>query len=133
MRAFEIYVNGKRLCLSGIGDDGVLTAMITHVIGGGRNETHVRIGGLISPSEEHVRWAWKRLKTGDEVRLKVVSAASVDAPKERWRRDPRQDLKAEKAYVRQMTRKLGWQITKADSKGQPGRFTHPQHPSTPKS
>jgi hypothetical protein len=38
MRAFEVYLNGKRLCTAGIGDDGVMNTMIDHVIGDGRDE-----------------------------------------------------------------------------------------------
>jgi len=31
MRAFEVYINGERACLAGIGDDGVLTAIVSWV------------------------------------------------------------------------------------------------------
>jgi hypothetical protein len=71
MRAFEVYLNGKRLCVAGIADDGVLTTIIDHVLGHGRNEQHVRIGGLNSTTGEHVIWKRKRLKTGDEVRVRI--------------------------------------------------------------
>jgi hypothetical protein len=27
MRAFEVYLNGKKLCVAGIGEDGVLTTI----------------------------------------------------------------------------------------------------------
>jgi hypothetical protein len=29
MRAFEVHVNGQRACIAGIGDDGVLTAIVS--------------------------------------------------------------------------------------------------------
>jgi hypothetical protein len=38
MRAFEVYLNRKRLCVAGIGDDGVLDTMVDHVVGKGRTE-----------------------------------------------------------------------------------------------
>ncbi len=110
MRAFEVYVNGKRLCVAGIGDSGVLNTMVDQVIGHGRNELYLRIGGLISTTEEHVVWRKLRLKTGDEVRVKIIESASIDRPRERHRRDPKQDLRAQKRYVREMARKLGWKV-----------------------
>ena len=110
MRAFEVYVNGKRLCVAGIGDDGVLNTMVDHVVGNGRNELYLRVGGLISPTNEHVLWRSQRLKIGDEVRVKIVETASVDRPKERHRRDPEKELTAKKRYVREMAREFGWQV-----------------------
>lgn len=111
MRAFEVYLNGKRLCVAGIGDNGVLTTIIDHVSGHGRNEEHVHIGGLISSTGEHVGWGRKRLKTGDEVRVKIVESTSVSRPKERRTRDPKEELQREKRYVKDMARKLGWKLT----------------------
>jgi hypothetical protein len=111
MRAFEVYLNGKRLCVAGIGDNGVLTTIIDHVSGHGRNEQHVRIGGLVNATDEHVHWGLKRLKTGDEVLVKIVESISVDRPTKRRKRDPKEELKREKQYVKDMARKLGWKLT----------------------
>lgn len=111
MRAFEIYLNPKLLCLAGVGDNGVLDTTVDHVVGQGRNELYLRVGGLISPSQEHVLWRNQRLKTGDEVRVKIIESDSIDRPKERHRRDPKQELRAQKRYVREMARKLGLKVT----------------------
>ena len=111
MRAFEVYLNGKRLCVAGIGDNGVLTTIIDHVSGHGRNEQHVRIGDLVNATDEHVHWGLKRLKTGDEVLVKIVESISVDRPTKRRKRDPKEELKREKQYVKDMARKLGWKLT----------------------
>lgn len=35
MRAFEVWLNGKKLCLAGIGDDGVLSVIANWVVGKG--------------------------------------------------------------------------------------------------
>lgn len=110
MRAFEVHLNGKRLCVAGIGDSGVLNAMIDHVSIRDRNECYLRVGGLISPVHEHVRWNGKRLKTGDEVRVRIIEATSVDTPDDRTRQDPQEDVKRQKRYVREMARKFGWKI-----------------------
>jgi len=31
MRAFQVHLNKKRLCLAGIGDDGVMSAILSHL------------------------------------------------------------------------------------------------------
>ena len=111
MRAFEVHVNGKRLCVAGIGDDGVLNTMVDYVVGHGRSELYLRVGGLISPTMEHVLWRNQRLKTGDEVRVTIVESASTDRPKKRYRLDPKRELRAQKKYVREMAQKLGWKVT----------------------
>jgi hypothetical protein len=99
------------LCVAGVGDDGVLDTMVDHVAGHGRSEVYLRVGGLISPTGKHVLWRHQRLKTGDEVRVKITESDSIDRPKEIYRRDPKQELRAQKRYVREMARKLGWKIT----------------------
>jgi hypothetical protein len=58
MRAFTLYVNGRKLATAGIGSDGVLAAAVTwvgHVKRGAgtkraiaRDEVDVRLGGLDS-------------------------------------------------------------------------------------
>jgi hypothetical protein len=111
MRAFKVYLNRKRLCVAGIGDDGVLNTMVDYVAGHGRNEVYLRVGGLIVPTMDHVLWRNQKLKTGDEVRVKIIESSSIDRPKERHRRDSKQELRAQKRYVREMARKLGWKVT----------------------
>ena len=111
MRAFELYLNNRRLCTAGIGDDGVLDTLIDHIAGNGRNELFLTVGGLISPADEHVRWTRRRLKKGDDVRVKIIETTSVDRPKERHRRDRKQELADKKRYVRKMAQEFGWQLT----------------------
>jgi len=110
MRAFEVYLNDQRLCLAGIGDDGVLTAIIDYVTGAGRQELRLEVGGLITPQGDHVRWRNPPLRVGDEVRVKIVESTSVDRPTKRHRRNPSEELKAKKHYVRQMAKEFGWKI-----------------------
>ena len=115
--AFEVYLNSKRLCVAGIGDEGVLSTVVTHVVGKGRNQVDLNVGGLISPTREFVEWRRQSLRTGDEIRVKIVEATSVDRPKVRRKEDPKQELKKQKRYVRDMARKLGWQVTTKQVKG----------------
>jgi hypothetical protein len=112
MRAFKTYVNGKNLCVAGIGVDGVLSVIVNWV-GGGRGpaDLFLEVGGLDSPAQEHVVWVrQKPLRVGDEIRVKIVDAASVDAPIERYRTDSAKDQKNQKAYVRAAAKQLGWTI-----------------------
>ncbi|MGA9391427.1 MAG: hypothetical protein WBV69_13375 [Candidatus Sulfotelmatobacter sp.] len=113
MRAFKVYLNGKKLCLAGIGDDGVLSA-ITNWVAGGRYKAadlFLEVGGLISPTREHVKWIkQKPLGVGDEIRVKIVDTDSVDGPVERHRSDSARDLENQKAYVRATARQLGWTL-----------------------
>ena|SRR5579864_37485 len=108
MRAFEIYLNGEKLCIAGMGDDGVLSAIVNWVTGRSRADLHLYVGALINPGKEHVTWIeQKHLNVGDEIRVKVVEANSVDEP---MRRNPDETAKAledRKQYVRRLAKELG--------------------------
>ena len=110
MIAFEVYMNGKKLCLAGVGNDGVLSAITDHVIGNGRNRLHLHVGGLVLPQNEHVRWRSTSLSPGDEITIKIVEVDAVDRPRERKRRNPSEENKLLKQYVRTTAKRLGWQI-----------------------
>jgi hypothetical protein len=110
MRAFEVPLNGKKLCLAGIGDDGVLSAHVTWVAGKSGPELSLHVGGLIGPTGEHVSWEDRRLRVDQRVVVRIVEASSVDKPKRRKRPDPARDLRAKRRYVREMAKQLGWKI-----------------------
>lgn len=111
MRAFEISLNGKKLCVAGIGDSGVLSAIVNWVARENTGDLFLDVGGLITPPDEHVSWIrQKRLQVGNRVQIKVIEAISVDRPKGRKRPDSGQLLRARKLYVRRMAKELGWKI-----------------------
>ncbi len=125
MRAFRVYLNSKKLCLAGIGDDGVLSAITSWVAGGHYKaaDLFLEVGGLISPTREHVNWIkQKPLHLGDEIRVKIVETDSVDGPIERYRADSATDLKNQKAYVRAAAKQLGWTI---QTHGKKSKSRHP--------
>jgi hypothetical protein len=109
MRAFEIYVNGERLCLAGVSSAGVFTTIIEYL---GRDEEHLHlhVGGLLIPEQEHVTWQDRSLAVGDDVRIKIVESDKIDAPTTRSPRNPKKDIQAQKRYVRTMAKKFGWKI-----------------------
>jgi hypothetical protein len=117
MRAFAVSLNGKRLCVAGIGDDGVVIANINHLVGQSRNELRFEVSGLISPTKEYVTWIKRKLKVGDEVLIKIIETrssdrhtTSINLPKESVREDPKEEIRNQKRYVREMARKFGWKV-----------------------
>ena len=113
MRAFEVSLNGKRLCIAGIRNDGVLTTNVTYAPVRKRGETRVYIGGLILPEDEHVFWKQSTLRLGDELRIKIVEKSSVDRPHTRFPRDPAAEAKAEIRHLRKLAKQFGWKLQKS--------------------
>ncbi len=111
MRAFEIHLNGKKLCTAGIGDHGVLSVIVDWVRRkSGPEQLHLSVGGMIGGALEHLSWRDLRLRAGDEVLVKVIDTQSADRPRRRRLPDATADLRAQKRYVREMARKFGWKI-----------------------
>src|SRR5580700_10222413 len=107
MRAFVVERNSRRLCLAGVGTNGVLTAIVSHVVGPARrSELKLDIGGLFSETNEHVRWLHVDLKVGDRLALTVIETESVDKPKEKYPHNAKADCENRKAYVRAMAKQL---------------------------
>jgi hypothetical protein len=121
MPAFQVSLNDKKLCTAGVGEHGVLTTMVTWVRRKGgatrekkpdsvEEELSLHVGGLITPKQEHVDWVERRLKAGDEVRVKIVGTTKVDQPRARRKNDPARDLRAKKKYCRMLAKEFGWKI-----------------------
>ena len=122
MHAFEVYSNGTKLCLAGIGDDGVLSAILTCVARKGSGNLRFDVGGLLSPVSEHVTWIKEQdLRVGDVITIKIVEADSTDMPTSRERTNPADDLNYQKSYVRAMAKKLGWKILAKTKRSKPKR------------
>jgi len=114
MVAFEVYINGKRICTAEIGDNGVTTIVTWAAAPPNRKDLGFAVGGLISPRGEHLRWADRQgLQVGDEVRVKIVERTKVDRPRSRERPNPAQEPCAKKPYVRRLAKELGWKIVSA--------------------
>jgi hypothetical protein len=109
MRAFEIYINGERLCSAGVSNAGIFTATIEY-LGGDEEHFHLDVSGLLIPEQELLIWQERRLSVGDDVRIRILESDKVDAPTERFPTNAKQDIQAQKRYVRMMARKFGWKI-----------------------
>lgn len=122
MKAFEVHVNGRKVCTAGLGGRGVLNVMIDYVSGESRDEVALTVGGLVRAMEEHVHWVERqKLQTGDEIQVKVIEAESADNPQRRFSRDAAAELKQQKQYVRQMAKRFGWRVTAGRSRAGKGR------------
>jgi hypothetical protein len=83
MICFEVYINGQKVCLAGIGNDGVLAVMATFIASSESQRTDFRVGGLIkvdAETQQQIEWLDRELKVGDDVTIKIVEAETYDAP-----------------------------------------------------
>jgi hypothetical protein len=108
MRAFEIYLNDKRLCVAGL-DQGTLSFGVgcfenSH----GRGEVSLNMTGMLLTLET-IRWQHRALRMNDEVRVKIVESPKSDKYKV-VQKAPTDARKYEKAYVRRMAKEFGWTI-----------------------
>jgi len=106
MRAYEIFLNGKRLCVAGIRSDGYISAYVTY-----RSDpkaTWIDIVGLDSAKKRYVRWKQTNLRSGDEILLRIVDRKSVDEYKIIGRLDVKKNLESMKRDV--MAKALGLKI-----------------------
>jgi hypothetical protein len=96
MRAFEIHLNGKQLCLAGVGEDGVLTAIVHHIASPKASTLNLNVGGFVGSTGKHVIGRNWRLKKGDEVLVKIAETDSADRPRKRYPFNPEGDEKKAK-------------------------------------
>ena len=102
MIAFEVLVNGTRLCVAGIGESGVLTSMVVFAAGQRlvdesssaeeRGTKHLRIGGWKKTADDSSRqceWLKRTLSVGDEVVLRILEVDTVDEPSQVHEEQPR--------------------------------------------
>lgn len=75
MRAFEVTVNGQRVCTAGVGASGVLSALVT--ADGRSDDLRFTVGGL-DPSKLHVAWEVPRIAPGDTVTIRNLEIEAVD-------------------------------------------------------
>ena len=110
MRAYEIFLNEKRLCTAGIGKNGYISAIVTYL--SEKNETGLDIVGLLASKKVYVRWTRRPLHTGDEVRVKIVDKKTVDKFQKIIGRvdGPDRIVELQKRMVRRMAKGFGWEI-----------------------
>ena len=115
MLAFEVHINGKRRCLAGVADHGVVSAILSWIGRAGegtlpKEGVSLHVGGLDSVRGEHMDWLEEHLAAGDEVRIRVVDVLKADRPIKGSRRPVENGMRHKKAYVRRMAKQFGWKI-----------------------
>ena len=92
MIAYEILLNGKKVCLAGVDGLGVLSANLSSVSRAPNpdagedasvptKELTLEVGGLRSVEGIHVSWLNHPLAVGDTVTIIVKEATLVDEPR----------------------------------------------------
>jgi hypothetical protein len=84
MIAFEVRLNGQRLCTAGHADISVLSALINYLSRPQDLLLTVRAStkGTQSPSQNLTWLDHSRLSVGDEISIKLVDVPTCDAPKD---------------------------------------------------
>jgi hypothetical protein len=108
MRAFEIRLNGKKLCVAGLEQGDLLFSIGCGENRQGRGGIGLGMTGLL-PMKSTVRWQQRSLHIGDQVGVRVIETKTADRPKV-LQEAPRDSRKYEKAYVRRMAKEFGWTI-----------------------
>jgi hypothetical protein len=83
MICFEIYINGQKVCLAGVGSDGVLSAMATFIASSKSQNTDFRVSGLSkvdAETSQQIEWLDRELSIGDVLTIKVVETENYDIP-----------------------------------------------------
>jgi hypothetical protein len=78
MRAFEISVNGERVCTAGV-PDGTTSVSITHSAVCGDDAMALAIGAA-TPGSQPLGWFLPSLSLGDELTIRLVEAETADPP-----------------------------------------------------
>jgi hypothetical protein len=85
MIAFVVSVNGQRVATIGVGDSGVLSAIVRWAGRAGEaGDLGLDIGGLDTRTDEHIRWPDPpEIKVGDTITIQVIETDTVDTPTDR--------------------------------------------------
>ncbi len=91
MVAFEVHVNGKHLVTAGVGQDGVLSTILSWAIGPPPRVGHgaMRFGVGGADATDHLDWKVPEVGVGDEITIKLVNveADAITAPTSRFQPD----------------------------------------------
>ncbi len=85
---FEIKVNGERVCVSGLEDDGVLTAIVNfvkHADEEGQYDLSTSALGRFLPSHDHphhANWPIPEVTIGDEITIRILPDGEFDPPQD---------------------------------------------------
>ena len=116
MTVFDVFLNDRKLCRAGVGNDGVLDAIVSWARLTGpaaqtarrlkqpREEMRLHVGGLAD--DTHRRWTNRRLEAGDRVTIAISTARSFDRPGRIKARNPKLEEQQQKRYYLHLKEKF---------------------------
>jgi hypothetical protein len=116
MIVFDVFLNDRKVCRAGVGDDGVLSAIVSSArltgpaaktarrLKSPLDETRLHIGGLAKNT--HRNWTNRHLKPGDRVTVAITTARSFDPPVRTTPRDPRAEERQQRRYYEHLKEKF---------------------------
>ena len=119
MITLRVTHNATHVCTAGIGDLGVLTAIVTWVrrdsptMHGFEEELTLEVGALHSPLSEHRSWLSPTIAAGDKIEIEILNDGQCDPPHKTWIMDKAERAEEEQDYVRTKAREWGWIITES--------------------
>ena len=133
MLVFGVFLNGRKLCRAGVGQDGVLTAFVTWAApqraatrsASGprrrREKPRLHVGGLAD--DTHRSWAKRMLEVGDRVTIRVAKADSFGTPTTERPRDPELARREERKFYLRLKRRYERQEAREALRSEPRRRT----------
>ena len=122
MTAFEVSLNGGKLCVAGIEGPGTVSLILSWIHGekdtpreGGRMELNV--GGINGTTKEFATWidspgtGFPELAQGDEIHIRVVESQEVTLPTFRPLDTLQQTRELKERYLQELAEELGWTVT----------------------
>jgi hypothetical protein len=94
---YQVLINGRVVCTSGVEGLGVLTAILTWIKRKRRADDHapgtdeileshyLKVGGTTSGSDEHLQWCEEPLQEGDEIVIRILGPGAADKPVETYK------------------------------------------------
>ncbi|MGE5833979.1 MAG: hypothetical protein ACM4AI_05830 [Acidobacteriota bacterium] len=116
MKVFDVFLNDRKVCRAGVGDDGVLSAIVSWArltgpaaktarrLKSPPEETRLHVGGLAKNT--HRNWTNRNLKPGDRVTVAITTARSFDPPVRTTPRDPRAEERQQRRYYEHLKEKF---------------------------
>jgi hypothetical protein len=110
MLAYEVFLNGERQALAGIDGECIMSVQLTHGVKKQTDYLRLLVHGLACATNEQLQWTCSDPKVGDEIRIRVLDAPSVDEPVTRWPYPALND-DDRKRLVRTTAKELGWTVS----------------------
>jgi hypothetical protein len=122
MICFEVSLNGEKLRIAGIGETGVLNAILSFVgketpRGESEGQTvrlRLNVGGLRTDEDgvaSHLDWVSRYVSVGDEIRLKIIESEESDEPATVRTESPEDRRKRELDYLKRVKAALEREYT----------------------